>query len=168
MNIQILVHSMTGNSLQVANMLKLNLESEVNKVGLTHIKADDEKNLDPDAIKITALPDLKNADLIIIGGPVRGFQPSPAMKKTLKSLGSLKGKKVALFVTEFFPFNFMGGNQAIKMMTKSIEQRGGKVELKRIIHWYNWGRNLKVLKFIHAIKMNLNASTSKSKSKAKK
>ncbi|HAS73079.1 MAG TPA: flavodoxin [Clostridiales bacterium UBA8960] len=159
MNIQILVHSMTGNSLHVANMLKLNLESEDHHVGLTHIKADDEKNLDPDQIKITALPDIKNADLIIIGGPVRGFAPSTAIKKLLKSFGSLKGKKVVLYVTEFFPFNFMGGKQALTAMANAIEKRGGKVEIKRVIHWYNWGRNLKILKFVHAVKTNVVQAT---------
>lgn len=152
MNIQILVHSQTGNSLHVANMLKLNLESDQNKVNLTHIKADDERNMDPDQIKISALPDIKAADVLIIGGPVRGFGPSPAIKKALRSFGSLKGKKVILYVTEFFPLDSMGGKQTITAMTKLVEQKGGTVVQSRIIHWYNWGRNLKILKLVHAVK----------------
>lgn len=155
MNIQIIVHSQTGNSLHVANMLKLNLESDTAVVAMTHIQADDEKIMDPDQIKITALPDLKQADVLIIGGPVRGFGPSPAVKKAIRSLGSLKGKKVVLYVTEFFPFDFMGGKQTINAMTKMIEQKGGTVKLTRIIHWYNWGRNLKILKLVHAVKTAL-------------
>ena len=152
MKIQILAHSQTGNTLQVANAIKLNLEPDGHNVILTHIKADDERSLDPDRIKISALPDAKDADLIILGGPVRGFAPSAAVIKTIKGLHGLTGKPVILYVTEFFPFDFMGGKRAIDAMKRLVEGRGGKVVETRILHWYNWGRNLRILKLVHFIK----------------
>ena len=152
MKIQILAHSQTGNTLQVANAIQLNLDPDGHTVVLTHIKADDERSLDPDRIKISALPNVKDADLIVLGGPVRGFAPSAAVIKTIKGLNGFSGKPVMLYVTEFFPFDFMGGKRALESMKRLVEGRGGKVVETRIIHWYNWGRNLKILKFVHFIK----------------
>jgi len=152
MNIQIITHSQTGNSLQVANTIKTNFEQLGHTVALAHIQSSDERSMDPNNIKINKVPVIKEADLLIFGGPVRGFAASPGIMKAITSVEGLKGKRCVLYTTEFFPLNVMGGNQAMRMMTREIEARGGKVVHAAKIHWYNWGREIKIIKLVRDIK----------------
>jgi hypothetical protein len=52
----------------------------------------------------------------------------------------LQGKKVACFVTEFFPFPWIGGNQAIGQMKKMCESKGATVGATGIVNWLNFRR----------------------------
>lgn len=135
MNIELIVHSQTGNTLFVANALKTAVESINPDINLTHVKANNEREMDVNKIAISNLPDCSGADLIVIGAPVRGANASPAILKTIDTLGSIEGKKCVVFTTEFFPFDWMGGQRAVAKMEQELTARGAQVASHAIIHW---------------------------------
>lgn len=148
MNIQLIVHSQTGNTLFVANALKAAVESINPDITLTHVEANNEREMDISKIAISKLPDISVADLIVIGGPVRGANASPAILKTIDNLGVIQGKKCVVFTTEFFPFDWMGGRRAVSMMEKELSSRGAQVARHAIIHWKRKDRKKQIDQFI--------------------
>lgn len=152
MNIQLLVHSQTGNTLFVANALKEAIEPINPEITLTHIEADNEREMNTDRIAITKLPDCSNADLIVLAGPVRGGSPSPAILKTIETLGSMQGKQCVVFTTEFFPYDWMGGSRAVSRMEKELTARGAHVTRHAIIHWKRKDREKQIDQFITTFK----------------
>lgn len=156
MNIQLIVHSQTGNTLFVANALKSAVESINPDITLTHVEANNEREMNLSKVAISSIPDCTEADLIVLGGPVRGASPSPAILKTISSLGSLEGKKCVVFTTEFFPFDWMGGKRAVTMMEKELTARGAQVTRNAIIHWKRRDRIKQIDQFIDDFKKLLN------------
>lgn len=152
MNIQLLVHSQTGNTLSVANALKAAVEPIYPNINLTSIEVDNEREMNTSKISITELPDCKDADLIVLGGPVRGGSPSPAMLKIIETLSSIQGKKCIIFTTEFFPYDWMGGRRAILKMEKELTARGALVTYHAIIHWKRRDRVKQIDDFITTFK----------------
>ncbi|MDY6894451.1 MAG: hypothetical protein SVO01_03390 [Thermotogota bacterium] len=73
------------------------------------------------------LPDIKDYELILLGGPVWGFSASPIAIAALDKLGNLSEKKLLPFVTMGFPFPAMGGNRAISMMSDKAKELGATV-----------------------------------------
>ena len=135
MNIQFIVHSKSGNSLQVADSMKSVVNSSEHSVVFTHVQASNEQEIDLSKVVINAIPDSSASDLIVMGGPVRGFAASPALLKAINTLSKIQDKKFILFTTEFFPFDWMGGKRAMDMLEKAIVARGGTIVNKSIIHW---------------------------------
>jgi len=66
----------------------------------------------------------------------------------LKQLKSLKNKKVALFVTQFFPYPWMGGNHAIKQMKKNCASKDNNITETGVINWKNKNRDENTKKLI--------------------
>jgi menaquinone-dependent protoporphyrinogen IX oxidase len=144
MNIGILVYSYTGNTLSVAERLKSSLENKGQSVTLMSLKATDE-NPNQTKIDLISIPDLSSYDRIILASPVRGFQVSPIMKAYLQQTSPLKDKPVACFVTHAFPFAWLGGKTAIKMMTELVNAKQAKVVLTGIINWGNRKRETEII-----------------------
>jgi flavodoxin len=143
MNIGILVYSYTGNTLSVAQRLQTKLEGIGHTVALISLKATDE-NPNQTKIELTGIPDVSSYDRIILASPVRGFQVSPIMKAYLEQVTTLKDKPVACFVTHAFPFAWLGGKSAIKMMTDLVKAKQGMVSCTGIIDWGNRKREAEI------------------------
>jgi len=144
MNIGIIVYSYTGNTLNVAQRLKDQLESKGHTVGLESIKA---KNEDPKQtqVELSTTPNPSNYDAIVLGTPVRGFQVSPIMKAYLQQMPELNQKKVACFVTHTFPLPWLGGNQTINAMRKLVEAKNAVVSANAVINWGSKHREANII-----------------------
>lgn len=148
MKIGIVIHSYTGNTLEVAqkiqdNFLENGKDVEIQRVSM--VGGDKPRGKD---INFETLPDLEKYDALIFGSPVHAFSLSLAMKTYLEQIQSLKDKKIVLFVTKGNRFNWMGGNQAIKKMSKICQSKGGILLGSGIIVW-NKQRDQKITKLIH-------------------
>jgi len=64
---------------------------------------------------------------LIFATPVWAFALSPVMVTYLSGISSLKGKKIAVFVTIGFPWAWMGGARSLKQLKESCETHGGTV-----------------------------------------
>lgn len=151
MNIQIIVHSATGHTLSVAKQLEAALLAKNHLVNLTHIIASNEETMNEALFTISPIPSCEPYDLILIGAPVRAFSATPAIKKALKQITGVKGKKCILFTTEQLPMNFMGGNQAIKKMKKALTDKGALVLNTSIIHWNRSDKSDIINTFVNSV-----------------
>lgn len=140
MEIGIIIHSLTGNTLSVAERLQEKLTADGHDVEIEQLKTIGEENIketNSANIKLKAYPDPQAHDLLIIAGPVRGASVSPILKHYFSKIGQLEGKPTLLFVTEFFPFPWMGGKHALKQMTALCEEHGAAVIGSGVINWKN-------------------------------
>ncbi len=127
MNIIIILHSKTGTTRKFADRIASKLKDDGHSVKLTQIETD--VPIKSGSVRrcekfvITNQPDIKEYDTVLLGGPVWGFSASPVIIACINALDDLKGKKVLPFVTQGFPFKFMGGNQAIALMSRNAADK---------------------------------------------
>jgi len=125
----IVIYSKTGNTRSVGMRLK-----EVLGCELEEIKAVSD-NPEQTYVELTNAPDVEAYPKVIFGSPVHGFTIPKVTKAYMEGLPDLDGKKVDLFVTHFFPFAWMGGNQVLKQMKKIILKKHGVVEKMTSVNW---------------------------------
>lgn len=138
MKIGLLVHSNTGHTFSVAEKLRDKLSAGGHLVDLRRIEpvgGENTNEMDINRIQFNPAPDVSGYDYLIIGGPVRGFSISPVLKAYLSKIPSLKSQKIDLFVTQSFPFPWMGGKTTISQMTKLCEGKGAVINNTGIVNW---------------------------------
>lgn len=137
MNIGIFVHSKTGNTLSVAQKLQDKLISSGHTASILRISATNDEEVDFKKIKLNDKPDVLGYDILIFGAPVRGFSLSAVMQSYLTSIESLEGRKTACFMTQSFPYPWMGGNRALKQLCKICIDKGANIYETGIVNWSN-------------------------------
>lgn len=148
MKIGIIIHSHTGNTLNVAERLKEELTKVGNLVSLEQVIAINEEPSKSGSIELKTKPDISSYDVLIFGAPVRAFSLSPVMKAYLLQVQSLKGKKVSCFVTQAFPYAWMGGNRSISQMKNSCESKGATILETGIVNWPQKQREKNILEVL--------------------
>lgn len=131
MKIHILVHSKTGNTRKFADAIQAMLAGSGHDVALTQLQtlkpAEGTKPGQLDTITITNMPDIKDAQIILLGTPVWGFRSAPVIIAAIRQLGPLTGKRVVPFVTMGFPFKCLGGNKTLREIGLNAATRGASV-----------------------------------------
>ncbi len=148
MKILMYIHSATGHTMQVAQLLEEKYKKQGHKVEIKSIVALNDREENPDNIKLIQCPPLEEADIYIFAAPVRRFQLSPVMRAYLAWLPSLKDRQIYCFVTQFFPFKSMGGTNALKQFVGILESK--KAQMKGHID-INWSVSKKRQRLIHEI-----------------
>lgn len=133
MNIAIIVHSGSGHTYAAALKLQKQLVLNNHKVTLERLTPIGDAHPGVKNLKLEAYPDIKGFDGLILAAPVWAFSLSPVLATYLSGLDSLKGKKIAAFVTMGFPWAWMGGNHAIKQIKQNCEAKGGTVTTTEVI-----------------------------------
>ncbi|MHB1154824.1 MAG: flavodoxin family protein [Eubacteriales bacterium] len=151
MKVGIIIHSRTGNTLSVAQKIKEKLTEAGHSVSLEQIKAANDEPSAAGPLQLLNEPDIKDYELLIFGAAVHGFQLSAAMKTYLSRLQTLKGKKIVCFVTHHFPYQWMGGNGAVKKMKSLCYDKGEKILLTDIINWSNKNREAEIIKLLEKV-----------------
>lgn len=132
MNIGIIVHSHTGNTLFVAQKLQEKLNEEGHKAVIEKIVVVDE-NPSINEVNLSYIPKVDSYDMVILAYPVRGFMVSPAMKAYLKNTSNFPKNKVGVLCTHHFPFAFLGGNQTINEMKRILSNN--EVVCSGVVNW---------------------------------
>jgi len=135
MKIGLIIHSVTGNTLKVANALQLELVEKGHKVELQEIKTKGKVNPGESEANFTELPSLDGYDALVFGSHTEAFQLEQTMKLYFKQLESLKERKVACVSTHQFPFAWIGGNSAVKKMKAMCEEKGATVLGTVVVDW---------------------------------
>ena len=135
MNVGIIVYSQTGNTHSVGKRLGKKLEESGHFVKLEKMKLVGEYKQGMKDVKFESLPDIGIYDALVFGAPVEAFSLAGPMNRYLEQIPSLKGKKVACFVTKALPFKWTGGNRAISIMKRTCEKMGGVVLGTGIVIW---------------------------------
>ena len=135
MKICLLIHSKTGNTLYVAEQLMEKLQLHGHEVHLERIEAHNDGEMKPEAVQLLRVPQIQSYDVLIVGGPVRGFTFSPVLQAFFVKTPSLQGKKILGFVTHFFPSSGMGGNQALEQFSHICRSKRSELIKKGSIQW---------------------------------
>lgn len=135
MKIGLIIHSVTGNTLKVANELLTVLNEKGHKAEIKEIKTAGKVSPGEANANFKELPSLEGYDFLIFGSHTEAFQLEQTMKLYFKQLESLDGRKVACISTHQFPFKWLGGNSAAKKMKSMCEEKGAKVLGTVVIDW---------------------------------
>ena len=134
MNIGMIVYSHTGNTWSVAQKLEAKLSAAGHAVTMERIEVTGE--VEPGKlVQFVTQPDPAPYDALVMGAPVMAFSLSPVMNQYLKQVAPLEGKKVACLVTEAFPFAWLGGNRAVRQMTRLLSAKGATVTGSGVVNW---------------------------------
>lgn len=146
MKIGIIVHSQSGNTYSVAEKLKEGLAKEGHQVTLSRIRNRKEpKELQkPKDIELDRVPETEGYDVLIFGAWVQAFSLCPGFIAYLDHVPALEERKVLCFVTQHFPFKWMGGSRALRKMSKLIEVKGGRIGKTAVVNWSAKGRNQQI------------------------
>lgn len=146
MKIGIIVYSQTGNTYSVVEKVKEELTNKGHEVNIKRLETLEENVVQPGAkdIKYKNLPELDKYDGYIFASPVQAFSLSTGMESYLNNIESLDNKKTACFLTKGLPFNWTGGNRAIKQLKGLIESKNGNVVETGIIKWLSFNRNKQI------------------------
>lgn len=144
MKVGIVVFSRTGNTKSVVLKLREELAGARHSVDMELITEGDAASEKP--------INFSKYDLIVFASPVEGFCVSKVMKNYLDGIVSLKEKKVALLVTEKFPYPWMGGSNTIRQMKKICTNKGAQVCTSEIINWSNSKRDLQIAQSVERLK----------------
>ena len=135
MKIGLIVYSRTGNTLSVATRLRDVLREAGRVAEIERIEVMGDPTQTPGEVEFRALPDPSPYDMIVFGSPVQGFSLCPVMVRYLDQMAPIAGKRVALLVTEAFPYPWLGGNRAVRQMTRMCEEKGAAVCGSGIVNW---------------------------------
>jgi flavodoxin len=141
MKIGIIVFSFTGHTYSVAEKIKQGLLSKGCSVNLERVEIEGDKYPSNGVFEFKTVPTVDKYDFLIFGSPVEGFMLSKVMEKYLNQITSLEKKKIACFVTQTFPYPWLGGNSAIKQMKRICEKKGAIIVETGIVNWSNKKRN---------------------------
>ncbi len=108
MNIGIIVYSQTGNTYSVAQKLKEELLASGHSANVERIETIGEVKQGEKNIQFKSLPEIGAYDALVFASMVQAFSLSLVMKSYLMQIESLKGKKIACFVTKGLLFNWTG------------------------------------------------------------
>ena len=145
MNIGIVVYSRSGNTYSVALKLEEKLAAAGHAVTLERLETVGEPQPGDKDIRFQSLPDLSQYDALVFGSAVEAFSLSQIMATYLKQVVSLEGKKVAFLVTQAFPYRWLGGNRAVRQMTRACESKGATVCGSGIVNWMHKRREQRIV-----------------------
>jgi len=137
MKIGIIVHSQTGHTLSVAEKILEKLTSRGHLVMIEKLTVLGEAKPGMKEIAFGTLPDLRKYDAFIFASPVEAFSLSAAMMGYLGQIPSLNSKNAACFVTQHFPYPWMGGNRSAKQMKHILVKKEATIVGTGVINWVN-------------------------------
>jgi flavodoxin len=129
MKTAIIYYSKTGHTKEVCERMHREVDAD-----LFSIKARSDSP-DQDLVELIDPPRVEGYDRLVIAAPVHGFSLARIMRVYLKGIDDFKGTRIDLFVTQFFPFAKLGAKQALQLMRRMIEKRGGIVSSQTAISW---------------------------------
>lgn len=141
MKIGMIIYSQTGNTESVANKLRDRLIKKGPKVSVEKIIVNRDMKNPNKPIEFIKTPKLEGYDTIIFGSPVEAFSLCPVMLKYLENIEPLDNKNIFCYVTQYFPYPWMGGNHAIKQMKELCLKKGGNISDTGVINWKNKKRD---------------------------
>jgi len=151
MNIGIIVYSQTGNTNSVALKLKEELSATGHSVDIERVIPAGDAQPGAKDIQFESRPEVGTYDALVFGAPVEAFSLSQVMKSYLSQVASLKGKKVACFVTKGLPFYWTGGSRAIVQMKKICDSKDAAICGTGIVVWMGKGREKKIADLVEKL-----------------
>jgi flavodoxin len=151
MNIGVIVYSQTGNTRSVAAKLQEALSAAGHRAALEEVKLAGERKQGTKDFELAPLPSLAGYDVLVFGSPVEAFSLSPVTAKFLEAMPALANKSVACFVTQAFPYRWLGGNRAVRQMRKLCQAKGGTVLGSAVVNWMGAGLDARIARAVEQL-----------------
>jgi len=151
MRIAVVFYSETGHTLSVAELIQAALKAGGHEAVLHRLVAVGTAHPGAKDVKFELLPDLTGYDRIIFGAPVQAFSLCPVMDAYLVSAPSMVGKRAVLFMTEGFPYPWMGGNRAIAKMEGLLRSKGAQTKKAGVVNWMRTDRPRLIEKVVASV-----------------
>lgn len=135
MKIAIVIHSQSGHTAAFAKIIASKFNENGHDADIKLLRSTKHVHPGIKEFELRNAPEINEYDVILFGGPVWAFTASPVIMKYITDQERLKGKKVASFVTMGFPFQWMGGNNAIKVMNNKLDCTGADVLQGEIVSY---------------------------------
>lgn len=150
MRIAIMVYSLTGHTLTVAEKLVERLTADGHDVTLEQLETVGPVDLSATTAALKTAPAVEPHDILVLGSPVNGGRMSAPMRSYLDQVTSLEGKDVALLLTHFLPAVW-GANQTIEQMTAICESKGATVIGSGDVRWTSLRRRRQIEKTVDSL-----------------
>ena len=144
----VVFYSLTGNTKIVANLIEGYDQLEITTNNDYPQSKDN---------KLVNIPDISDYDEIVFACPTHGARMAKPMVNYMNQLGSLKGKKIFVFITHFFPYKWLGGTQTLKQFRKMVEAKDGQVAGMVSINWKSKLREKLILDMLDQFGINKSA-----------
>ncbi len=146
MNIAVIFHSFSGNTLRAALFLRGKLNAKGLKADLISLQAKKrETNFFKQCVQaaLKKIPELTECDhdlkeyaVVIFAAPVWAFTITPPLRSFLKEIKSLDGKKVACFLTYG---SGAGAKRALRELEGKVTAKGATLFFSRNISGFKTG-----------------------------
>lgn len=146
MKIGIIVHSQSGHTLLVGEKLREKLRSEGHEVTLKRFQNIENStgSQKSENIRLDHIPETAGYDALIFGAWVQAFNLCPGFHLYLKQIPDFDTNNVSCFLTEQFPYKWMGGSRALSKMKKFLEEKGATINASGVINWGNKKREQQI------------------------
>lgn len=144
MRTAVIVYSQTGNTLSVAVKLVERLKAGGTEAHLVRLEPIGEVHPGVESIAFKNMPDLSGYDSLVFASPVQAFSLCSAMSAFLRQADLPRGARAAFFVTQFFPFRWMGGSNALGQMKGLIERKGIEALPAGVVNWSRKDREARI------------------------
>jgi flavodoxin len=135
MKIGIFVHSQSGNTARLALAVTHALREKGQEVDVELLRPVGKTHPGARHVELKNVPELDGYDMVLLGGPVWGFNASPVVVSFLHQVAGLKGKKTMFFLTSGFPSPFSGWNRAHKKIRELLEESMATVIEGESLFW---------------------------------
>lgn len=135
MKIGLIVYSQTGHTLDVCEQLKNRYVAAGHDAVIERVTVRGERTPQTKSFELDVIPDPSPYDAVVSASYVEAFSLCPVMTRYLSQVGSLEGKQVACLLTQQFPYPWMGGNRALKQMTRIVKAKNGVVGATAVVNW---------------------------------
>ncbi|MCD8574627.1 MAG: hypothetical protein LRY28_03915 [Erysipelotrichaceae bacterium] len=159
MKIGFIVHSQSGNTLSVAQKLMDQLKLQGHDVMLTHIK-DEDVNVSmqhPERFIKVVDEVTSYVDVLFIGGWVQAFILCRGLNHYINHQLNIQAKETHLFLTHHFPFEWMGGTNAMKQLTKHVIAKEHVIKTTKIFNWSRKNNQQHIDQWIESMITHINA-----------
>lgn len=144
----VVFYSLTGNTKIVANLFEGFDQLEITTNNEYPQSKDNQ---------LVNIPDISSYDDIVFACPTHGARMAKPMVKYMQQISSLKDKKINVFITHFFPYQWMGGSQTLKQFKKMVEAKHGQVQHMVSINWKSKHREKLILNMLSEFGYNKSA-----------
>jgi NAD(P)H dehydrogenase (quinone) len=127
MKIGMFIHSQSGNTAKLGLAVTHSLREKGHEVSIELLRPLGKVHPRVRHVEFRNLPEPDEFDLVIFGGPIWAFGPSPVIVSLLKQLTTLKGKKALCFTTSGFPTAISGARGAIRRINELLDGLGATV-----------------------------------------
>lgn len=141
MKVGVVIYSETGNTLSVAQGIIDRLTLSGNTAVLERIKPIGKPNPSSKKVDYESIPDISDYEALVFGSPVQAFSLALGMSRLIPQLKPMAGRRAVMFITQQFPYPWMGGSRAIAAMATLLKQKGAVTSSAGIVNWSNKNRD---------------------------